>query len=168
MADFFDKVKQGIGKGITTVSVKSKEAIENTKLKGQIGTLQEQKKSALEELGNIVYTMFLKGSFDEERFKGKCEAIAGIDRQIKEKEEELRQIHCKAEEALGRPKAIGICDCGAEIYEGVKFCGKCGKKVQEIVKKSNEELTPEKVCSQCGGKLLQEAKFCMKCGAKVD
>lgn len=75
MVDFFDKVREGIGKGITTVSVKSKEMVETTKLKGQVGTLQEQKRSALEEMGNIVYTMFLKGAFDEERIRGKCEAI---------------------------------------------------------------------------------------------
>jgi hypothetical protein len=41
---FFDKVKQGIGKEITTVSVKSKEALETAKLKRHIGTLQERKK----------------------------------------------------------------------------------------------------------------------------
>lgn len=139
MADFFDKIKQGVGKGITTVSVKSKEVFETTKLKGQIGTLQGQKREALEELGNIVYNLFLKGGFDEERInKGKCEAIAGLDRQIKEKEEELRQIHLKAEEALGRPKAISICDCGAGIYEGSKFCGKCGKKVEGVAGKVEE------------------------------
>jgi NADH pyrophosphatase NudC (nudix superfamily) len=141
MADFFDKVKQGIGKGITTVSVKSKEALETTKLKGQIVTLQERKKSALEELGNIVFTMFLKGSFDEERIKGKCEIIRGLDSQIKEKEDELRQVHLKAQEALGLPKAVAVCNCGAEIYEGTKFCGKCGQKAEEIIKrvKAQEE-----------------------------
>lgn len=138
MADFFDKVKQGVGKGLTTVSVKSKEMLETTKIKGQIGTLQEQKKDALEELGNIVYTMFLKGAFDEERIKGKCEVIVGLDSQTKDKEEELKQIHLKAEEALGKPKAVGICGCGAEIYDGTKFCGRCGKKVEEIVKKTDE------------------------------
>jgi ribosomal protein L40E len=167
MADFFEKVKQSVGKGLTTVSVKSKEMLETTKIKGKIGTLQEQKKSALEELGNIVYTMFLKGSLDEERIKGKCEAIRGLDNQIEEKEKELKEIYLKAQEALGKPKAIAVCDCGAEIYEGAKFCGKCGKKVEEIIKKTTEELSPEEVCSQCGGKLLPEAKFCMKCGAKV-
>ncbi|MBU1182089.1 MAG: zinc ribbon domain-containing protein [Proteobacteria bacterium] len=167
MTDFFEKVKQGVGKGITTVSVKSKEVIETTKIKGQIGTLQEQKKSDLEELGNIVYTMFLKDSFDMERVKEKCETIRGLGSQIKDKEVELRQTHLKAQEALGKPKAIGICDCGAEIYEGVKFCGKCGKKIEEIIKKTDEELSPEEVCPQCGGKLLPEAKFCSKCGAKI-
>ncbi len=167
MADFFDKVKQGIDKGITTVRVKSKEVIETTKIKGQIRAIQERKNAALEELGNIVYTMFLKGGFDEERAKEKCEGIRGLDSQIKEKEKELNQIHLQTEEALGKPKAVAICDCRAEIYEGAKFCGKCGKRVEDIAKKAEEVLASNEVCPQCGVQLLHEAKFCMKCGAKV-
>jgi hypothetical protein len=40
MADFCERVKQEIDKGITAISVKSKEVLESTNLKGQIGTLQ--------------------------------------------------------------------------------------------------------------------------------
>jgi len=129
MGDFFQKVKQGIGKGVTTASVKSKEVLETTKIKSQINGLAEQKKALLEELGNIMYTMFLKGGFDEERVKTKCSAVAAVDDQIRQKEEELKEVHLKAQEALGRPKPITVCACGEAIYEGTKFCGKCGMKV---------------------------------------
>ncbi len=129
MADFFEKVRREIDKGITTISAKSKEMLETTKLKSQIGTLQEQKRSALEELGNIVYVMFHKGAFDEERIKLKCEALAGLDKQIEEKDEELQRIHLEAKQTLGGPNTVARCDCGAEIYEGAKFCRQCGKKL---------------------------------------
>jgi hypothetical protein len=129
MGDFFQKVKQGIGKGVTTASVKSKEVLETTKIKSQINGLAEQKKALLEELGNIMYTMFLKGGFDEERLKTKSSAVAAVDDQIKHKEDELKEVHLKAQEALGRPKPITVCACGEAIYEGTKFCGKCGMKV---------------------------------------
>jgi NADH pyrophosphatase NudC (nudix superfamily) len=132
VADFFDKLKQGVGKGVTTVSVKSREALEASKLKSQITDLQKQKKEALEELGNIAHTMFLKGALDEERLRAKSAAIAALDDQIKQKESELMEIHAKAQEALGKPKPIGICACGAELFEGTKFCGKCGKKVEPV------------------------------------
>jgi NADH pyrophosphatase NudC (nudix superfamily) len=130
MADFLDKVKQGFGKGVTTVSVKSKELLETSKLKSQIAEVQKQKKEALEELGNIVYTMFLKGAFDDERLQAKSMAIAALDEQIKAKENELMETRARAQEALGKPKPIGVCACGAEIHEGTKFCGKCGAKVE--------------------------------------
>ncbi len=44
MADFFDKVKQGISKGVTTASVKSKEMIEVTRLHSKISTIQKANK----------------------------------------------------------------------------------------------------------------------------
>jgi len=69
MTDFFDKVKLGISKSVTTASVKSKELIEVTRLKSQIDTVRNQKRSSIEELGNIVYTMFLKEGIDEARIK---------------------------------------------------------------------------------------------------
>jgi hypothetical protein len=130
VADFFDKLKQGLGKGVTTVGVKSKEMLDVSKLKSQIADLQKQKKEALEELGNIVHTMLLKGALDEERLRAKSAAIAALDDQIKQKEKELMETHAKAQEALGKPKPIAMCACGAELFEGAKFCGKCGKKVE--------------------------------------
>jgi NADH pyrophosphatase NudC (nudix superfamily) len=132
MADIFDKLKQGVGKGVTTVSVKSKEMMEVSKLKSQTAEIQRQKKEALEELGNIVYSMHLKGSFDEERLRAKSAAIVTLDDQMRHKEKELKEVHAKAQEALGKPKPVAICTCGAEIYEGTKFCGKCGKNVEPL------------------------------------
>jgi len=132
MADFFDRMKQGVGKGVTTVSVKSKEMLEVSKLTSQIADIQKRKKESLEELGNIVYTMHLKSAFDEERLRSKSAAIAALDEQIKQKESELTEIHAKAQEALGKPKPVGICSCGAELHEGTKFCGKCGAEVGSV------------------------------------
>lgn len=129
MTDFMDKVMQGINKGVTTVGVKSKEVIETSKLKGQISIFERNKKDALEELGNIVYVMFQKNDFDTERIKSKCEYITRFDSQIKDTLEEIKKIQIKSQEALGKPRVIKICDCGAEIHEGVRFCTKCGKKV---------------------------------------
>ena len=121
MADFFNKVKHGIGKGVATASVKSKEVLDATRIKSQIRELGDQKKTLLEELGNIAYTMSLKGSFDEERLKTKCSAVAAVDEQIKLNEEELKEVHLKAAEALGKSKAIAVCTCGQEIFGSTKL-----------------------------------------------
>jgi len=132
MAEFFDKLKQGVGKGVTTVSVKSREMIEVSKIKSQVADIQQQKREALEELGSIAHTMLLKGALDEDRLRSRSAAISALDEQIQKKEDELTEIHGRAQEALGKPKPVAICDCGAEIYEGAKFCGKCGRKTEFI------------------------------------
>jgi len=164
MADFFDKVKQNINKGITTASVKSKEMLEVTRLNGQISTIQQQKNSAIEELGNIVYTMFLKNSFDEARQQEKCDSIQKLDNQIKKLEDEILDVQNKARQSLGGAIAISKCSCGADIFEDTKFCGSCGKKAEH---KSGSENTPVSLsaCSQCGTEISSGSKFCSKCGA---
>ncbi len=104
MAEFIEKVKQGVGQGISIVSVKSREIIDSTKVKGQIGNLKHQVKSDIYELGNIVYTMFNNENIEIDRIKNKCVKIAELEKQRKEKEEELIQIHLNAKKNLGKKR----------------------------------------------------------------
>ncbi len=129
MVEFLDKMKKGFEKGVRTVSVKSKEKLDVVKVKGEIGTLLSKKRESVEELGNIVYTMFLNGEFDEERVRSKCEAIRDLDSRVDDKQEELKQIQLSAKQALGQAVVVANCECGAELTEGAKFCGKCGRQV---------------------------------------
>ena len=93
---FFDKLKEGIEQGVSTVGAKSKEMIDSTKVKMDLDTLKKQKRTAFEEIGSMIYTMLNSGSIDEAKIKEKCDAVTGIDNQINTKEEELKQIQQKA------------------------------------------------------------------------
>jgi hypothetical protein len=57
MADFLDKLKGKIDKGISTVNVKSKELIEKQKIKIQLSELEAEKKTVLLELGKLTHLM---------------------------------------------------------------------------------------------------------------
>jgi NADH pyrophosphatase NudC (nudix superfamily) len=164
MADFFEKIKDGIGKGVTTASVKSKELIESNKVKGQIDNLEKQRKESFMELGSIVFTMFRKSGFDEVIVNDKCSMILNIDEQVKKKEQELRDIHLKAEEELGNPRPVDTCSCGADVFANTKFCGKCGAKCGELKSPGSIEQV-KKNCTQCNTILEPESKFCNACGA---
>ena len=154
----------------------SNEVSETQKLNDQIETLQKQKKGALEELGNVVYTDFSQGTFDDEKIKKNCESIREIDSQIKESEEILQQIFEKVKESILRLKTIAFCDCGAELFEGVKFCYQCGKrvekeekgeKIEKRAKRKEEKAASNNTCSQCGAQLSSGAQFCSKCGVST-
>lgn len=165
MAEFFDKIKEGIDK----VSIKAKETIEVTKIKGQISKIQEQKRKAFEELGGIVYEMLNSETLDTEKLKEKADAIKDFDRQIKEKEKEIIEIQIKAQQEIEGLKSLNKCECGAIIPEGSKFCVKCGKKVEikeeETVKSEQKtETTPH---CECGAVIPSGAKFCVKCGKSL-
>lgn len=149
----------------------SSDVFETQRLNDQIESFQKQKKDALEELGGIIYADSLQGTYDEEKIKKKCEAIREIDSQIKEKEERLQQIFEKVRESIIKLKAIAFCECGAELYEGIKFCYQCGKKVEKKTKreekKEEKKNAAEKVCFQCGAQLSKDSNFCNQCGIEV-
>jgi uncharacterized small protein (DUF1192 family) len=126
MADFFEKVRSGLDKGLNAVSVKSKEVLEVTKINNQIGGLKDQIARLQRELGEVVYEMNLQGVINQDGIKDKCEAITVLKQQIQEKEAELQNVHANAAASLGQL----VCpNCKTEVPEGDKFCGKCGTKV---------------------------------------
>ncbi len=96
MMAFFGKVKEGINRGVATVGVKSRDSLDATVLKSQIDALDRQKRSAVEELGDTVYALFLGGAPDEEIVKKKCLAVVSLDGRRLEKAERLRQIRLRS------------------------------------------------------------------------
>jgi hypothetical protein len=136
MADFFDKLKQGLNKGVTTASVRSKEMLDANRLKSKIADHERQKKDALTDLGATVCTMLDSGHIDEEALKVAHLAIASFDAQIAEKQQELARVHAEAEQALAEPPKASpatepvpsTCVCGATLPIGTKFCGSCGRR----------------------------------------
>jgi ribosomal protein L40E len=143
--------------------------LEIQNLKDQTESLNTHKKSALEELGTIIYTNISQGLSEEEKVKEMCDLIKAIDNQVKEKEGEILKISNKIKESILRLKPLPPCDCGTELYEGIKFCYHCGKKVVKNMKGEKEEngkkkSTNEKVCIQCGKLLPKDSNFCNHCG----
>ena len=129
MTDFFVKLKKSVDRWTAVIGVKSNELLEAAKVKNKIGTLKGQKRNQIEELGNLVYSMSNEGTFGEEKIKAKCTEIQTIENEIKEKEKEPENIHLKARKALEEKIVVSICNCGTKLYEGERFCGKCGQKV---------------------------------------
>lgn len=50
--------------------------------------------------------------------------------------------------------------CGAELADGVLFCGECGARVEK-------SLPKKRFCRECGAASEMNAKFCSNCGAKL-
>ena len=100
MPGLFSKATDGIRKGITVAGVKGKEAVDVQKIKGQIKKLEEEKSAALEALGSRVCEMTEAGSFDQEDIKTRCVAITDLASRIKGLQEEVEQVHSKAQESL--------------------------------------------------------------------
>jgi hypothetical protein len=58
MAEFLDKLKVRIDKGLETVNVKSKEIIEKQKIRLHLSELEAERKMVLQDLGKLAYAQF--------------------------------------------------------------------------------------------------------------
>src|SRR5512145_2082201 len=105
MAEFLDKIKENIGKGLATVTVASKDLIEASRLKAEIAGARRRRRDAIEELGSIVFAMASRDALDVERIREKCREVGGIDERIRELEESVRSVHPRPGEAVGRQAA---------------------------------------------------------------
>jgi uncharacterized phage infection (PIP) family protein YhgE len=137
-------------------------------LKEQTEALNTHKRSALEELGAIVYTNISQGISEEKKIKEMSDLLKAIDNQIKEKEGEILRISDKVKESILRLKPISPCDCGTELYEGFKFCYQCGKEVVKNARgegeKTEKKSDTDSVCIECGKLLPKDLPFCPHCG----
>lgn len=127
--DFFDKVKDGLSKGIDTIGAKGKELMEDTQAQLQISSLRDKRKKSLEDLGALAYALFQKGALADEGAKAVCETIRAFDQQIAAKQADHRHDSAIAVSAPAAGSALVKCDCGAENAAGVKFCSACGNKL---------------------------------------
>ena len=55
--------------------------------------------------------------------------------------------------------------CNAEVADHVKFCGKCGSKIEAPPVVETE--IPKKYCPQCGKEVSSDAGFCKECGKNL-
>ena len=61
-------------------------------------------------------------------------------------------------------------NCNAEVSDNMKFCAKCGTKIEPVSRVvESEPETPKQEetsrCIKCGAELKKGTKFCAKCGA---
>ena len=167
MANFMDRVKEQVSAGITTVTTKSRVAVDTVRLRRQLGHIAQQKNAALAQLGAWVYQeMDQRGHTDPEGLRDAVARIQALDRSLEELRQEMTHLAERAAAppwpAGGGEQPLATCRCGAPLFAGSKFCGQCGAEAQEIV------ATAAAVrCPRCGVGSSLAAKFCRSCGAAL-
>lgn len=70
MAEFLDKLKGKLDKGLTTVNTKSKELIERQKTKLHLSELEAERKMVFQDLGKLAYTYYQSSGKGDIDFSG--------------------------------------------------------------------------------------------------
>lgn len=96
--DFFEKVKDAVVKGATTVADKSEQIVELGKHKVAVLRLESQRGDQLKELGLLFYEMFTANTLQIEALRAKCDSVAEIDKQIAEHKAEEERLKSEGKE----------------------------------------------------------------------
>lgn len=138
MAGFFDKVVEGLNKGVSTVSEGSKLLMEKANLNTQIKDVERDKNRLLQNMGTLVYNLHASGEIKIEQCVGMCSEVTAMDQKIIALQQQLQALEVPKTQPMqyaqtivpSEPVANGAtCECGFVNNEGAKFCAKCGKQM---------------------------------------
>lgn len=139
MAGFFDKVVEGLNRGVSTVSEGSKLLVEKANLNTKIKDVEKEKNLIIHNMGVLVYNLYANGAVKIEQCEGMCNEIAALDQKISSLQQQLQLLESGKTSvpqyenvaATGAVIENGVpCECGHINKEGSKFCAKCGKQLQ--------------------------------------
>ncbi|MCL2628691.1 MAG: zinc ribbon domain-containing protein [Oscillospiraceae bacterium] len=128
MADIFDKMVGGLGKGVAVVSANSKAMVEKARVNAAINNIDEERKQLAELLGMKVYETHMSGNdVTVNDFIGFIVEIKNRLQLIDEQHDQLGRIESELSMVTGVSKAgSSTCKCGAINPTGSRFCAKCG------------------------------------------
>lgn len=138
MTGFFDKVVDGLNKGVSTVSEGSKLLVEKANLNTQIRDVEKEKFRLLQNLGTLVYNLHASGEINIEQCVGMCSEVSLMDQKILALQQQLQALEipktqtAQYTQTIIPPEPVGngvVCECGFVNKEGAKFCAKCGKQM---------------------------------------
>lgn len=138
MAGFFDKVVEGLNKGVSTVSEGSKLIVEKANLNTQIKDVEREKGRLLQNMGTLIYNLHASGEIKIEQCIGMCNEVSAMDQKIVALQQQLQALEVPKTQSVqyaqtiipSEPVANGVtCECGFVNKEGAKFCAKCGKQM---------------------------------------
>ncbi|MBR2743333.1 MAG: zinc ribbon domain-containing protein [Clostridia bacterium] len=104
----------------TTVTKKTGEIVEATKLKVAIADVENEVDSLYTEIGRLVYKAFSENGEPSETINEKCAVIS----------EKLKDIELLKIKLAGVKDSVMCGECGAGNAPGSQFCSSCGAKLQ--------------------------------------
>ena len=129
-------IKGSFSKGLTAINVKTSSFLEAKKIQTYIATLNAEIEALQKEIGTIVYEQWnATGDVSLQLIGEQLLTISQKKQIIQEQTKAAEELARKEKEILGtgdgvKPERIFCPNCG-QSYDGpVKFCRKCGTKLQ--------------------------------------
>lgn len=119
--DLLNDIGRKITKTAKTVTRKSEDIVEITKLNLTIGNEEDKIKRLLYEIGSELYRSYTNGAAFGDLYDGKCNEVKQLEDNIKALKERILLL-----------KGNRICKaCSSVVDMDVNFCPNCGEKLEK-------------------------------------
>ena len=150
--DFLNEFGKRFSSVARSVTEKSKEGAEVTRLNGELRAAEAALEQLFARFGRLCYG----GGGGEE-----AEALAV---RIRAAELQVRELTERRDAAREYKRCLS---CGAVFPREAKFCSACGKRLPDEAPKP-EPVEPGEYCPRCGAARENAAQVCPVCGAAFD
>jgi RNA polymerase subunit RPABC4/transcription elongation factor Spt4 len=132
--DFLTDLGKKITETAKTVSKKSEDLVEITKLNLAIGNEEDKIKRMICEIGSEIYKHYLDGETFGEYFDEKCSLLKGTETEISQIKEKILSL-----------KGSKLCkNCDEVIDYVVNYCPNCGAKAEmPVFQEKTEDMVVE-------------------------
>ena len=156
--DFFNDLGKRVSSVARSVSEKTRDSVESTRLAGDLRAQKSALDQLYAELGQLCYEIRLgRGDADQ------AEKVFN----------EIQRVHARIEELNAQRDAlrdVRRCQsCGAVMPRDARYCSACGKRMPEDAPVP-EAPGPADVeyCPDCGAQRVNGDPFCAVCGRSFD
>ena len=151
--DFFCDLGRKFSHAARSVTERTKESVENTKLAVDLRAARNDLESRFAELGRAYYDSITmeKREVSQELIQSVREAIALVENLTAQRDNASRQVRCPS--------------CGSTQAHDANFCSNCGRPMPESAPAMVETAVDDaEYCDSCGAMRQGESKFCAVCG----
>ncbi len=150
--DFFNEVSKKFSSVARSVSEKTKESVEVTRLTGDLRNARNE----LEQL----YNSYGKACYALREGEGDAKTADGFADQIRVLLGRIEDLSNQRDELKDVRRCPG---CGAVQPRDARFCSSCGKRMPEDAPEVKPDPDRE-YCPFCGAEKEPESRFCRVCG----
>lgn len=133
--DFVEELGKKLGETVETATNKANEAVELSRLKGQIRTLEKANTSDLIDLGRIVLSQYQSGGTHTDEIDGICEAILSRKESIAEYTDKIAYMR-------GAKRCLS---CSRLVQADMHYCPFCGNDMTQAGESFSEDTPNEEV-----------------------
>ena len=151
--DFFGDLGRKFSHAARSVTERTKEGVENTKLAVDLRAARSELEERYAELGRAYYDSIEmeKHEVPGELIRRVRESIALVENLTAQRDRASRQSRCPS--------------CGSAQAQGANFCSNCGRPMPDDSPLMTETADDDaEYCEACGAMRQGESKFCAVCG----